>query len=189
MRVGFIIESLRRDFTLRKNGSVELRHFESMVVVRPEAGGEHDVLFYQIIYDTLYLYMPQFSREHYQYLPEECPLCHEYHNGSDLCLWSGNTLAISRNKFPYNQDPNHLLIYPKRHIKRADEMTGEEYAEFPEIHRVLNEILGREHTIMLRNAIGSLDHLHYHVFPVNMYGRQIEEVMRHPRSQPKKTKK
>ena len=85
--------------------------------------------------------MLQFPRELYKFPPKECPLCHEFHSGNPLCLWSGGSLAISRNKYPYNQDPNHLLIYPQRHITSAAEMTPTEYAEFPAVHKELTRIL------------------------------------------------
>ena len=41
MFIGLIVESCCSDLRVRKSGSIELRHFESIVVVRPEASGEH----------------------------------------------------------------------------------------------------------------------------------------------------
>ncbi len=49
VRIRLIVESCCSDPRIRKSGSIELRHFESVFVVRPEASGEHRVNNYEKI--------------------------------------------------------------------------------------------------------------------------------------------
>ena len=41
MLIRGIVESCGRDTAIRKYRSIELRHFGSIIVIRPEASGEH----------------------------------------------------------------------------------------------------------------------------------------------------
>lgn len=79
---------------------------------------------------------------------------------------------VIMNRFPYN--PGHLLIVPKRHIGKLEELKIDEYHDLCDLVRktiqVVNKALKPEGTNLGLNlgkaaGAGIFDHLHYHVVP------------------------
>ncbi len=79
----------------------------------------------------------------------------------------------------------HLLIFPKRHIVKAHEMSREEWEEFsimiPKAVKFFSEYLNTDQYIVLEkngpNAFQDIPHVHFHLFPVtNQRWAQIFDI-------------
>jgi len=106
---------------------------------------------------------------------ESCVFCEVRSEGNDrsrlvLCRWP-RTLVVM-NKYPYNN--GHLLIMPKTHVGRFDDLDRETFAE---LHELLKRSVGVLETGLAPDGMniglnfgkvagaGIPGHLHYHVVP------------------------
>lgn len=85
--------------------------------------------------------------------------------------------VVSLNLHPYN--PGHLLVFPRRHVCRLDELDREEILELHELQLLCMDVLGRRYGARGFNVglnLGpdsgaSIPHLHLHVVP--RYEREL----------------
>jgi diadenosine tetraphosphate (Ap4A) HIT family hydrolase len=78
--------------------------------------------------------------------------------------------------------PGHLLIVPKRHVARADELLPEEWNELsvviPKVVEIFRELLGTDQYILLEkngpHAFQQIPHVHFHLLPV--HGQHWKEI-------------
>src|SRR5262245_43651091 len=71
--------------------------------------------------------------------------------------------------------PGHLLVIPKRHVSKAHELSGDEWAELadiiPKITDIFSKSLETNDYIILqkngRNALQQVPHVHFHLLPVH----------------------
>ena len=100
---------------------------------------------------------------------DKCPFC----DLKDKYIISKTDNAVlTINLFPYID--GHLLIIPKRHIRKFSEINKKEWKEIQELIdlgiRILEEELGLENTnTVYREGVKagvSLEHLHLHIIPI-----------------------
>lgn len=101
-----------------------------------------------------------------------CVLCRESLRGDELVVCEGTNAVIMMNRYPYTC--GHLMIVPRRHLCRLEDLTTEERLElfsFQELSlRVLTEAMKPEGFNIGMNlgkaaGAGIDDHLHIHVVP------------------------
>ncbi|HSX03549.1 MAG TPA: HIT family protein [Rhabdochlamydiaceae bacterium] len=70
--------------------------------------------------------------------------------------------------------PGHLLVIPKRHVEKADQLMVEEWQEFsiltPKIVELFKQILDTDHYLILQKngcAFQSVPHVHFHFLPIH----------------------
>jgi histidine triad (HIT) family protein len=71
--------------------------------------------------------------------------------------------------------PGHLLVIPKRHLAKAQELSREEWSELsdiiPKAAKVFSEFLNTDDYIILekngRHAFQQVLHVHFHLYPVH----------------------
>ncbi len=105
----------------------------------------------------------------------ECFLCQGVPEGDDrarLVVHRGEHTLTVLNRFPYNN--GHLLVAPKRHLARLDELTSDIQAE---LSATLTEWVGRLEKLMKADGFniglnlgrvagaGLPGHIHWHVVP------------------------
>ena len=105
----------------------------------------------------------------------ECFLCRAVPGGDDrrrLVIERGETAITVLNRYPYNN--GHLLVSPKRHIGRLDELNPSEQGEIASIiTRMVNKL---EHFLQAKDfniglnlglaaGAGLPGHLHWHIVP------------------------
>lgn len=80
----------------------------------------------------------------------------------------------------------HLLIIPKRHVARADELSEQEWKEIgillPKVVEVFKEYLGTDQYIFLEKngpkAFQEIPHVHFHLFPIiDQKWREIFDII------------
>ena len=109
--------------------------------------------------------------------PSRCVFCEaveagEPHREENLLLHFGDLTVVMMNRFPYTHA--HLMVMPKRHIARLDELTPAEHDEFfsllvtaqVQLEKTLHP-QGFNVGINLGEAAGAgiKDHLHVHIVP------------------------
>ena len=107
----------------------------------------------------------------------DCPLCKE----ENLCIWEWKHLKVIHNKYAVNGLKNHYMLIPKRHIVFIKELNDEEILEIREAEIFLEGQYGdQRYFSFTRNALEnrSLEHLHYHYMPGNIYYSTLENMMK-----------
>jgi len=110
-----------------------------------------------IIYRRLFIESPK--QEELTY----CPFCELdkqqiYNTRERLYHWQ-----IIYNKYPYPKTKLHLLLIPKRHIKKWNELS---YNELQELQTLISHALNKWFILLWRhypNAWSSIEHLHIHL--------------------------
>lgn len=86
-------------------------------------------------------------------------------------VFEGRYFTILLDHAPYV--PGHLLLVPKRHLLRADELSSEEWQELsvmtPKIAAVFKRNLATDKYLLLQKngAFQSEPHIHFHFLPVH----------------------
>jgi histidine triad (HIT) family protein len=101
---------------------------------------------------------------------ENCPFCNPSVLDKQTVYESDSCLALLSYK---PATPGHMLILPKRHVERYDELTSEEAASLQamiaRVDRTEREVLGATGYIILeKNGVEagqSVPHVHFHYFP------------------------
>jgi len=92
--------------------------------------------------------------------------------GNELMLFNGSVSLVMLNKYPYNN--GHLLISPKRHVARIEDLSPEESIDLFRLLRHSTVVLTRAFNpegfnvgMNLGTAAGAgiADHLHMHIVP------------------------
>jgi len=94
----------------------------------------------------------------------DCPFCNI--NKQDIVSEYKNFILM-KNKYPYFNTEDHLLIVPKRHIRSWEELTDEEIIEFKNI---ISRYLDKGYLLLWRQFVkkwfrnhASVWHLHVHL--------------------------
>lgn len=98
-----------------------------------------------------------------------CPFCPPQVE-KQLFLEEGSALGICTNRPIY---PGHVLIIPKRHVERFEELTNEELVDIgvaiQRVHQAAQELFGQNDYLLLQKngkAAGqSVFHVHFHYYP------------------------
>jgi len=107
-----------------------------------------------------------------------CPFCEDK---TDLLVWEWKYLRIIHNKFPMLWRKDHLMIIPKRHVILTSDLSDEELLEMREAEKQMEKIYDWEkYFSFIRQAPEnrSLEHLHYHYLPGNLWYRTVEDILR-----------
>lgn len=99
----------------------------------------------------------------------KCPFCDLK---TKYFVKEGVDVALTVNLFPYID--GHLLVIPKRHVEKLDDLTASEFTEIGEMLKLgkarLREILGISSVnVLYREGVksgSSLGHLHFHIIPM-----------------------
>jgi diadenosine tetraphosphate (Ap4A) HIT family hydrolase len=108
---------------------------------------------------------------------KDCPFCDQ--NNTPL-IKSFEYWYICKNKYPYCDSPDHLLVIPKQHKKYTHELTPQEYAELHKIDIFMNNYYkGNDYFSFIRQSFTgrSLEHLHYHYLPWFLSGPDLEYIL------------
>lgn len=111
-------------------------------------------------------------------LTGECFLCEnvitriagKYPGLSTLALHDGKHWFVKKNDFPYSGTTLHVLIVPKRHVSRIEELSSEEFHELQEMVTWVNttyDIKGASMFIRYGDMSytgATLAHMHFHIF-------------------------
>lgn len=87
---------------------------------------------------------------------------------------------VCHNKYPYGNNPQNILLVPKKHRKYTYELTSEEFWELPKIEKFISEFYKWEsYFSFIRQTYGgrSLEHLHYHYLPWIFCGSHVEHIL------------
>lgn len=107
--------------------------------------------------------------------PTPCPFCevsNDEPNEENLCLYRDDEIFVVMNKFPYN--PGHLLVLPRGHFGRVEEIPLNVWNRLGLAVRVAIDLLGKSYSpqgfnvgLNLGSAAGAgiPDHLHWHILP------------------------
>jgi len=117
--------------------------------------------------------------EELENLPEgaepDCFLCRAVPPGDDrrrLVAGRGSLTVTVLNRYPYNN--GHLLVSPKRHVGRLDDLTADEHLE---LMRTVTRLVARLEKLLAAEAFnvglnlgrpagaGLPGHLHWHIVP------------------------
>ncbi|MFZ5828609.1 MAG: HIT family protein [Planctomycetota bacterium] len=105
----------------------------------------------------------------------DCFLCRGAAPGDDRqggVVWRGERVVVVLNRYPYNN--GHLLVAPKRHCGKLDQLTPDEHAEvattLAEMVKLLENSIkpeGFNVGLNLGRAAGAglPEHLHWHIVP------------------------
>ena len=89
----------------------------------------------------------------------------------NLKVLETDRFVVSLNLYPYN--PGHLILFPRRHVRKASDLTPAEAREVIPLVARCQEVLEKLYTPAGFNvgwnegtgSGGSIDHLHLHVVP------------------------
>ncbi len=97
----------------------------------------------------------------------QCPFCYGDHNETII---ENDRAILTYSLAPYHK--HHLLVIPKRHVEKIDDISSEEYEAIDSLIKKGIEILKAlgydNYTILVREGAGSgrsVPHIHYHVIP------------------------
>jgi diadenosine tetraphosphate (Ap4A) HIT family hydrolase len=109
-----------------------------------------------------------------------CPFCFDVKRKQIIINDVPKYFMIIANKYPYVE--NHLLIIPKRHIKKISDFTNPEQIEFMTLvskySREMTNELGSCFMFIRQNTEDqSVEHLHYHLLPIQpIFKKNINRV-------------
>jgi len=107
----------------------------------------------------------------------DCPFCKE----NDLCIWEWKYLRIIHNKFPILWRDDHLMLIPKRHVVLTTDLNDNELLEMRDAEKYIENFFnGEKYFSFVRQSLEnrSLEHLHYHYCPGNIWYHTVEEMLR-----------
>ncbi len=87
---------------------------------------------------------------------------------------------ICRNKYPYWENKDNLLVIPKKHTKYTYELSAEQWAEISEVEKFMKDYYGENNyfSFIRQSCAGrSLEHLHYHYIPGFISGAHVEHIL------------
>lgn len=106
-----------------------------------------------------------------------CPFCNL---DEDNIIWKWKYFYIQHNRYPYLWSKEHLMAIPYRHVCETSLLTNEEFSEFREIEKFMKEFFwDKKYLSLIRQSwlAKSINHLHYHYLPGEMYAEDIEEIL------------
>ena len=113
--------------------------------------------------------MKQISRAEYEktkkYLTKDvCPFCTKLN--IDNIVYETEYWYIMPNLYPYFDDKNQLMVFPKRHIEFTSQLNEEELKDFVNIEKWMKEFYKDKWDyfsfIRQTKSNKSVEHMHYH---------------------------
>lgn len=101
-----------------------------------------------------------------------CKAASESPSPSNLVVFKTKNSMVVLNKYPYNS--GHILVIPKRHVSKLEELSSAEYQDLMKLFRAALGVLEKEYApqgvnagINLGSAAGAgiPGHLHWHIVP------------------------
>lgn len=129
------------------------------------------------------------SREEYEKIKKRdladkwktnCPFC-DISKHQEFIIWEWKYFKIIHNKFPYGWLKNHLLVIPRRCISHTCKLLPNELSELPKINVFMKNFYWALPYFSFIREVGeskSIDHLHYHYLPGNIYDEPLEEMLK-----------
>jgi len=113
-----------------------------------------------VIYSRYYEYRKNKNDFSWYINKESCPFCNYNKN---FLIKEYNYFILLKNKFPYLETKEHVLLVPKRHIAYFYEFNKEEKEEYLEI---IDELLKKGYFLLQRyykyNKTSTVYHFHTH---------------------------
>jgi ATP adenylyltransferase len=103
---------------------------------------------------------------------EGCIFCQAIDDKDELTLYKGSSCIVVMNKYPYIN--GHLLVAPRRHLSRLDEL---DQAEMGKLLKLVEQSVGILKKVMIPDGFnvglnlgkvagaGVEEHLHFHIVP------------------------
>ena len=114
------------------------------------------------------------------YWKKECPFCPNI--DEDNVIWKGKYFFIQHAKYSYLWLKNHFLLVPYRHVIMTSELTKNEFSEFVEIEKFMeNKYNWEDYFSFIRQSLSkdsrSVEHLHYHYLPWYITPLDLENIL------------
>jgi len=103
------------------------------------------------------------KNKHY-YTIKDCPFCTKLVKNETI-LFETDLWIVKENDYPYNNIDKHLLVFPKRHIKKTSQINKKEWEDYYNIQQFMyNFFWNKEFFSFIRHTEGnkSVEHLHFH---------------------------
>ena len=111
---------------------------------------------------------------------ENCPFCVLKQDEKKLLIYETKYWEVRYNKYPYWWIKKHVLVFPKRHITHTKDLNDNELVDLKNIHKFMYNFYEKEEYFsFLRETFSgrSIEHLHYHYMPGNIYSNQFAEIL------------